>query len=281
MILSESKENYLDSTENGWRFLDGGLGDGAANMSEDMACLMACEQRLCPPTIRLYGWERPTLTLGYGQEATRLINLDKASQLEIPIIRRPTGGRVLLHDEELTYSLISPNDHPVFSGGLKNSMCVISEILTNSLVDLGCSKDDIRFALPVRSKGQSDPACFALANHFELTCQGKKIIGSAQRRMKYAFLQHGSILLNFNRPLLNSLLFFKNEELSQNSLIGLTQSSISLNEYFRRIVSFQHAYAAFKEGFSKFLNTKLVPGILTQEEIKYRKDWLNNCRIKL
>jgi lipoyl(octanoyl) transferase len=279
MGLSESKQKFFQMKQDEWRFMGGDLVEGAYNMAEDMACLQSCEQGFSPPTIKLYGWKQPTLTIGYSQQPDKLINLEKARQLDIPIIRRPTGGRVLLHSKELTYSLIAPNNHPLLGRDLKSSMCVISEMLTDCLVKLGCSRDDIQFALPSKSRSQSGPACFSLANHYELTCRGKKIIGSAQRRKKRAFLQHGSLILEFNRPLLNSLLFFKSPQLEQENLIRLTESSISIDEYFGKQISFKQAVKVFKEGFANFLQSRLTPGMLSDRETEYRGQWLKNCEL--
>ena len=279
MVLNESKQKKITIIEDEWRFMGGGLNEGDYNMAEDMACLQSCEQKLTPPTIKLYGWGEPTLTIGYTQQPKKLINIERARQLDIPIIRRPTGGRVLLHSEELTYSLIAPIDHPLFGGDLKDSMYVISEMLINSLVKLGFSKESIQFAPPFNSRSQNMPACFSLANHYELTCRGKKIIGSAQRRMKRAFLQHGSIILKFDRPLLNSLLYFKKPQLAEENLKKLIESSISIDEYFGRPISFQKAFKIFKKEFATFLQSRLKSGTLTDREINYRKKWLNNCRL--
>ncbi len=279
MGLSESKQKFFQMDQSDWRFMGGGLAEGADNMAEDMACLQSCEHGNSPPTIKLYGWKNPTLTVGYSQKPNKLINIGKARQLDIPIIRRPTGGRVLLHNQELTYSLIAPNEHPLFGGDIKNSMCVISELLTECLVKLGCSRTDIKFALPTRSRSQLGPACFSLANHYELTCCGKKIIGSAQRRMKRAFLQHGSLILEFNRPFLNSLLFFENSQLAQDNLTKLIESSIAIDEYFGSPILFERVFNVFKDGFSNFLRSELKSGMLTHEEMEYRGQWLKDCRL--
>ncbi len=279
MELSESKQKYFETDLDDWRFMGGGLTEGAYNMAEDMACLQSCEQGFSPPTIKLYGWEKPTLTIGYSQQPNKLINIEKARQLDIPIIRRPTGGRVLLHSEELTYSLIAPNDHPLLGGDLKTSMCIISKMLIDCLVKLGCSKEDIQFALPSKSRGQSGPACFSLANHYELTCRGKKIIGSAQRRMKRAFLQHGSLILKFDRLFLNSLLSFENSQLAQENLMKLSDSSISINEYFGKPISFHQAFKVFKKEFANFLRSELIPRDLTDREKEYIGQWLKKCKL--
>ncbi len=279
MELSESKQKYFEANQEEWRFLGGDLAEGDHNMAEDMACLQSCEQGASPPTIKLYGWKKPTLTIGYSQQPSKLINIEKARELGIQIIRRPTGGRVLLHSEELTYSLIAPNDYRLFAGDLRSSMCVISKMLTDCLVNLGCSREAIQFALPSKSRSYNGPACFSLANHYELTCLGKKIIGSAQRRMKRAFLQHGSLILKFDRPLLNSLLFFENSQLAQANLIKLTESSISIDEYFGKPILFQQALKVFKDEFANFLRSKLIPGSLTNREIEYSEQWLKKCRL--
>ena len=91
MVLNESKQKKITIIEDEWRFMGGGLNEGDYNMAEDMACLQSCEQKLTPPTIKLYGWGEPTLTIGYTQQPKKLINIERARQLDIPIIITENG----------------------------------------------------------------------------------------------------------------------------------------------------------------------------------------------
>ncbi|MFQ5444328.1 MAG: biotin/lipoate A/B protein ligase family protein, partial [Nitrospinales bacterium] len=215
-----------------WRFIDEGLCDGRYNMATDQALLTACNEGESPPTLRLYGWIKPTLTLGYSQDPDKEVDLERCRALDISVVRRPTGGRSVLHYREITYSIIAPVNHPRFPPDLAGTYRVISLALLRGLKNLGISngilvdeKKITRKRSPTRS-----PACFASTSRCEITVNGKKLIGNAQRRMSRAFLQHGSILIENDRPLQNALFHFENENLRKKSLDLLIQSSTTLNE---------------------------------------------------
>ena len=204
----------MDIEKTSWRLIEEGREDGKINMVTDQAILHACNEGKAPPTLRLYGWNRPTLSLWYSQNVTRSVDLGRCRLLDIPIIRRPTGGRAVMHNEELTYRVIAPINHPRFPGGLKQTFQMIATALVRGLAQLKilgvCEKKCLR-----HHNGKTrmnSPACFASFNLFEITANNRKLIGSAQRRVENAFLQHGSILIDINTKLLNFLLLLRSLE---------------------------------------------------------------------
>ena len=148
------------------------------------------------PVFRLYEWDKPTISLGINQVAGEVVNLDAAARLSYEIVRRPTGGRALLHKGDICYAVVgSRRMHPLFTS-LTSTYRAIGLAISQTLelsgiagVNLPSSGNDTRRSL--------NP-CFALLSPFEVTVQGKKICGSAQYRSGDFFLQHGSIRIQDN-----------------------------------------------------------------------------------
>ena len=143
--------------------------------------------------VRLYRWSRPTVSLGLHQDPGKAIDLPYCKRNGIEWVRRPTGGRAVLHDEELTYAVVS-NDPDLFPcGSISATYRLVSEILTGGLEALGGAVSlQRRGSSTVRKRVPINP-CFATASRHELLFQGRKLVGSAQRRLRRSFLQHGSI----------------------------------------------------------------------------------------
>ena len=120
-----------------WRLIEDCRGEGQRNMDIDRAMLAACHEGKAPPTLRLYGWSAPTLTVGYSQRSWEGIDREKCRELNIPVVLRPTGGRALLHHSEMTYSIVSPIPHASFPCGLMESHKTISGALLMSLAEMG------------------------------------------------------------------------------------------------------------------------------------------------
>ena len=189
-----------------WRYLDGGLEDGAFNMAADQALLILCNEGKSPPTLRLYGWRKPTVSIGYSTKEFEKIDREYCEKKGIEIIRRPTGGRVLLHASEVTYSLVAPFDQGFFPKGLSKTHYLISETIVICLQKLGIRGEVISLSRGEDRDGSfNSPACFGLPNRAEVKVNGKKIVGSAQRRLNRAFLQHGSVLIHFEPEELNKI----------------------------------------------------------------------------
>jgi lipoate-protein ligase A len=145
-------------------------------------------------TLRFYGWHRPTVSLGYAQPFDRGVDVALAQRLAIPLVRRPTGGRAVLHAGELTYSIAAPADTGALAGGVSTSYRRIAAGLRAGLGLLGAEVEVERSgAAPVPAhKGP----CFSARTRYELSVGGRKLVGSAQRRRDGRLLQHGSILLD-------------------------------------------------------------------------------------
>lgn len=147
--------------------------------------------------LRIYTWVRPTLSLGMHERAR--LDPEKAVAAGVDVVRRPTGGRALLHHREVTYSVTAP----LRGISLGESYRAINAILLDALLRLGVSASEAeRRGRPLRPDGA---ACFAEPNAGELVVDGRKLVGSAQRRDEQALLQHGSILLANDQSLVASL----------------------------------------------------------------------------
>lgn len=172
------------------RVIRDGARTGEFNMRRD-AELLAEHRPGDAPILRLYRWEPAAITIGYHQDDSDF-DAEAAARDGLDIVRRPTGGRAILHAEELTYSLTGTSPGPLFGESLHTSYELINRALLRFLRSLGIEADV--------SDGESrDDArglvCFKSAGKHEIRVAGRKLIGSAQRRTEGVFLQHGSILL--------------------------------------------------------------------------------------
>jgi lipoate-protein ligase A len=186
-----------------WRFLDSGPLDGAGNMAWDVA-LLDRARRTGEAVLRVYAWTRPTLSLGRHERALGRFDAAHLRTTGVDVVRRPTGGRALLHHREVTYSVTAP----VEGLSLGESYRAINEVLIAALRALGVTaRPAPRRAAPMRP---GTGACFSEPNEGELeagigTLVGK-LVGSAQWRDEGAFLQHGSILVEDDQSRIASLL---------------------------------------------------------------------------
>jgi lipoate-protein ligase A len=189
-----------------WRLIESGPSPGPWNLALDEAIFQAVRQGASPPTMRLYRWSAPALTIGYAQDRDRDVDCPACRARGIEVLRRITGGRAVLHAAEVTYSVSAPAGLPGFGPGLAEAYRHIAAGLLAGLRLLGLDSAAAT-AAPPRSPGQRrDPACFATASRHEVVVGGRKLIGSAQRRAGGAFLQQGSILLEAHGSLLTQLL---------------------------------------------------------------------------
>ncbi len=181
-----------------WRVLDTGPGDPAWNMALDAALLEAVSAGASPPTLRLYAWLPPAVSLGRHQPDPDTEALARLAALGAEWVRRPTGGRAVWHGppvEELTYAIVAPLHGAGLEGSLAASCRRIHAGLAAGLERLGA---DVTLAPPARRRAPrptSRVACFATSAPSEVMVGGRKLIGSAQRRARRALLQHGSLPL--------------------------------------------------------------------------------------
>jgi lipoate-protein ligase A len=162
---------------------------GEALMARDAARLAAGDA--APASLLWFAWDRPTVTIGRLQDSARALDLARCAELDLPVVRRPTGGRAVLHADEWTYGAVVPLDHPALGGGLRASCRALVALVTSALTTAyGIAFDEATGG----AKGPAD-ACFGSSFGYEAVVSGRKLMGSAQRRTAGALLQQGSLLV--------------------------------------------------------------------------------------
>ncbi len=237
---------------NRWKLLDTGAGFGAVNMAIDEALLARAQAGGELPVLRFYTWEPSAVSLGRFQKIEDAVDVDACRRRNIDIVRRVTGGRAVLHYHELTYSIVARADDPLFSPTVLGTYKVIAQGLRAGLAHLGISAELVsrsgRHASRVE-KSPKDPACFASPSWYELLVAGRKIVGSAQRRMRGAFLQHGSILIDLDQDLEAEVFPGSRTKDHVTSIRGELGRDVPLGEIRE----------AFVKGFSEALGVEFIP----------------------
>jgi lipoate-protein ligase A len=249
-----------------WRFVDTGARDAASNMALDEALLVRHEAGAAPPTLRVYGWCQPTLSLGYAQNAQQEVDLAACHTQGVAVIRRPTGGRAVLHDQEVTYSVVMPITLADGSYTITEHYRRIGMALAAALQALGLpvqlARPQVRTAPP---HAPASPACFAALSRYELSVAGKKMVGSAQKRAQRALLQHGSIPLWMDRQRLFQCLRVPPEHRA--ALVQAAYSTMgAVNEVAEQPVSLATLHAALRQGFGATFGVELVDMPISPEE---------------
>jgi len=171
-----------------WRLIDTGAGDALSNMAIDETLSFSVRSGESPPILRFYEWKTPTLSVGRYQKVDD-IDFLYLKEHGIGFVRRPTGGRAILHREELTYSFSSRNEPP-FTGGLRESYRALAIVFAKAFRQIGI---DVVMEDSPKGHYSKTPICFRSKSFGELSFKGVKLTGSAQRRWKEGFLQQGSI----------------------------------------------------------------------------------------
>jgi lipoate-protein ligase A len=188
--MSRSSASTSDA---GWRLFLDPPATGAWNMAVDEVLLDGVAAGTAPPTIRFYAWAPPCLSLGYFQDF-KVVDVAGCRRLGVDVVRRPTGGRAILHDRELTYSVALPLRQLGDDGGVLPSYRRLSLALERGLHRLG-----VPVVVAPETAAQSGPdhgpVCFDRPSAHEILLGGRKLVGSAQVRRATAILQHGSILI--------------------------------------------------------------------------------------
>lgn len=259
-------------TKETWRFIHSGHCSPSFNMALDEALLTWHSEGKIPPVIRFYGWNPPTLSIGYFQKVDREINMDALQRYGLGFVRRPTGGRGVLHDKELTYSVIVSEGHPQMPKTVTEAYRVISEGILEGFKALGLNA---HFSIPRSEKEKQtlknprSSVCFDAPSWYELVVEGRKVAGSAQTRQKGVILQHGSILLDLDEDMLFDLFIYPNERVRQRMQRMFSSKAVAINSLREEPVTLEEACVAFKTGFEKGLNVDLEPYVLTEAEHAY------------
>ena len=251
-----------------WRLLYTGAHPGALNMGIDEAILHSVASG-GPPTLRFYGWNPHALSLGCFQDAAE-VDLDACRRLGVDVVRRPTGGRAVLHGVEVTYSLVLPEASGIVPQGITESYRAISRGLARGLASLGLetrlAEGRQRTDAPGR-RGLS-AACFDAPSWYELNAGGKKLVGSAQVRRFGVLLQHGSIPLALDAGALFACLKFPDEAARARAKAAFAAKATSLWEALGREVPFHEVAAAVAGGIGEELGVEFREGALTEREEK-------------
>lgn len=252
-----------------WRFIDTGSCSASYNMALDEAIATEVRKGSSPPTLRLYGWDVPSVSIGHFQRV-RDIDFDYCTEKGIPIVRRPTGGRAILHNNDITYSFSVKTGAGIFSKGLLDSYRRISTAFVLSFSKIGLSTElklirEARNQLPISSRSKS-PLCFKSISYGEISIDNKKIIGSAQKRWSNCLLQQGSIPCIIDRD--ETARVFRLESLVvSETMIGLQEILQHFNPVILRNI--------IRNSFEETFNTALIPLPPSQEEISLAEELEN------
>jgi len=249
-----------------WRLLKHGPANGALNMALDEAILMAVAEGEAPPTLRFYTWQPPCLSVGYGQPLSRYVNPKACAAMGYDLVRRPTGGRAILHIDELTYSVVLPQDDPRVSGGVAPSFQRLGEALLVGLRRLGMEPNQVADRSGGSGPAGHTAACFDLPSHFEITVGGRKLVGSAQLRRRGVVLQHGALPLWGDTTRIVRVLHLSSAEHGAALKARLAKTATTVTQAAGRVVTPTEVKEALAAGFAEALNLELAEGELTAWE---------------
>ncbi len=250
-------------------------------MAVDEAILDGVRQGESPATLRLYAWEPPCFSLGYAQSAA---DVDQAflERAGWHLVRRPTGGRAILHTDELTYSVIGPPEDPRLAGSVLESYRCLSQALLQALHLLGIPAEaHEKSSENAPASTHANPVCFEVPSNYEITVGGKKLVGSAQARRRSGVLQHGSLPLFGDLTRIVQALALPGEapinsgeaakllgEARREAAERLLERATTVEMVSGKIIPWEQAAQAYIQAFEEALNLRLVPGALSEFELQ-------------
>ena len=248
-----------------WRYILTPAARGAWNMAADEAILEHIGAGESPSTLRLYAWDPACLSLGHSQPFAD-VDRTRLHERGWEVVRRVTGGRAILHIDELTYSIAGGAEEPVLAGGVLESYNRIAQALSSAVKNLG---------LPVELKeGKStenaapNPVCFEVPSTYEIIVHGKKLIGSAQARKKEGVLQHGSLPLTGDLTRICQGLVFENDDTRAQAAQRLLTRAATVESALGYAVVWERAAQAFIHAFESQLGLCFEKGELSESELK-------------
>jgi len=249
-----------------WRLIEHPSAQGSWNMAVDEAILESVYSGESPPTLRLYAWQPACLSLGHAQPYAE-VDTEALTANGWDIVRRPTGGRAILHVDELTYAVIAPETDPRVKGGVLESYLRLSQALLASLQLLGL-RPQVEEKESNGNKRKPNPVCFEVPSNYEITVNDKKLIGSAQARRKEGILQHGALPLYGDLTRIISALKFPDETAKAKAKERLLAHATTVENELGLLITWQQASHSFQQAFSEVLNLDLEPENLTEKEIE-------------
>ncbi len=252
-------------TKTPWRLIQTPPAPGAWNMAVDETLLEGMLDPGALPVLRLYAWQPACLSLGFTQS---YLDVDREN-LAVhgwEVVRRPTGGRAILHTDELTYAVIGPPDEPRLAGGVLVSYQRLSQALLQALQDLDLPVQTQPLPMLAPGSDPKGPVCFEVPSNYEITVNGKKLVGSAQARRREGVLQHGSLPLGGDLQRITQALKFPNPEKRLAAAARLLEHATTAEASLGHPLSWDTAAQAIVHAFAQVLNLELIPAQLTPAE---------------
>jgi len=234
-------------------------------MAVDEAILRAVAAGSVPPTLRFYAWDPACLSLGRAQPVAD-VDLPALRAAGFDLVRRPTGGKAILHVDELTYSVVVPQEDPRVAGGIVESYRRLSTGLVRGLERLGIV--GLVADQRVENRRLEGPVCFEVPSDYEITVGGRKLVGSAQMRARGVVLQHGALPLYGDITRICPLLAAHPDPARVRARATTVEEALGSvgSAQDRRTVTWDEAADAVAAGFAEALDLHLEPGVLTDEE---------------
>lgn len=261
-----------------WHYIYSDKADPFFNLALDEVLFFENQKEGSPPLFRIYGWDRAAVSFGYFQKIEQACNLRECEKENLPVIRRITGGRAVYHHQDLTYCFMGcAQTYPELGKTVVETYRQISQAFLEGLKMLGVQAEWEKMRFSLNGKSSFLP-CFASTSIYEVTHQGKKLIGSAQKRVGSWFIQQGSMPLDSQTT--RQKIFLTN---GNHSYSGFEKKFTSLEEILGRHINLKEVADVFKTGWENFWNVKLEEISLSPEvigqarelaELKYRqKSW--------
>jgi lipoate-protein ligase A len=235
--------------------------NGIINMATDQAIMEAVGDRRSEPTLRFYSWQPACLSLGYTQRA-RDVDFARVQRMGWDVVRRPTGGRAILHTDELTYSVSLPQDHELARGDILASYQRLSVALQHGLEKFGLHSQQA----PRKKGGANSPVCFETPSAYEITADARKLIGSAQVRRQGAVLQHGTLPLHGDIARICDALVYTDEFERDEARDIVRQRATTVENVIGQRIDWQRAAEMMAEAFAETFSIDLIEDGLSPEE---------------
>jgi len=251
-----------------WRFIDSGSGSGFTHMAVDLALAQQAAHRPFAATLRVYRWQPAAVSLGHHQSLAE-IDLDACRRQGVDVVYRPTGGRAVLHSNELTYSVTLSPASRLFNLEIMAVYERISLAILAGLAQLRIAAVFDRSERTIKdfARGELSSLCYASAIQHEIGVQGRKLVGSAQRRFADAVLQHGSILIGPEHCDLAFFLAQGDQARRQSIHRYMAAHTVCLNELAASPLRYEDLAAALAKGFQQALNIEWIMAPLYPEEL--------------
>lgn len=247
-----------------WRLIVSPPAHGAWNMAVDESLLKHIGRGESLPTLRLYAWDPPCLSLGYAQPFAD-VDTARLSDRGWEVVRRPTGGRAILHTDELTYSITASQEEPRIAGTVLESYNRLARALFAAVQSLGIPVE-LKEHQPGQDTGAPGPVCFEVPSAYEITVGGKKLIGSAQARRREGVLQHGTLPLYGDLARITRALVFADETARTAAAEKLLARATTVESVLGKAMEWKTAAQAFVNAFESELNLILERGELSVAE---------------